>query len=60
MIEVKEEDHYCRKCGGFVNMKEYAAMLSHPVQYRYFCKDCGAHVLTEKGGVFYNVQDKND
>ncbi|HBT0444824.1 TPA: hypothetical protein MA058_003480 [Klebsiella pneumoniae] len=46
IYELKDEDKYCPYCGGFINFKEYVALLVYPPLKQYFCLNCKKVALT--------------
>lgn len=59
-MELSEEDKYCRKCGGLVDLKNSLAKLTSPPVYQYYCSGCHALVLEIREGIMKNVQTKSN
>ena len=43
--ELKDEDKYCPYCGGFINFKEYVALLVYPPLKQCYCLTCNKIAL---------------
>lgn len=55
-MNLRQEDQYCQKCGGLVDLKNCLTKLVSPPIQQYHCSECYALVLEIRNGDVTNVQ----